>query len=147
MGQATPNPQTRLAERCRKIYNDATTLAECTKARNEMHAMWLVALDLDAPPESMHTIDKYIALINAKELAAIKPAVALVSSNQDKIKLSLEDYYSAELERTGRCENLNVTAEELSARAKMKYGSDSAAATGTVLCDLIVRLVDSLEWD
>ncbi|MCP4083251.1 MAG: hypothetical protein GY743_23775 [Planctomycetaceae bacterium] len=70
-----------------------------------------------------------------------------MTTQRDKIERSLEDYYSTELERTGRCENLNITAEELSARARKKYGADSAAATGTILCDLIVELVDSLEWD
>ncbi|MCP4186312.1 MAG: hypothetical protein GY763_01790, partial [Gammaproteobacteria bacterium] len=104
--QAERTPEYRIAQRCREIYNDANTLTEATAANRTLHAMWITALDLDASMESMYTIDKYIDMMHHKTLSLIPGAVKQMTTQRDKIERSLEDYYSTELERTGRCENL-----------------------------------------
>ncbi len=145
--QAERTPEYKIAQRCRKIYGAANTLAEANEACNSLHIMWLATLDLDASMESRHIINKYLEITRKKVITLIPGAVKQMTTQRDKIERSLEDYYSTELENTGKCENLGITAEELSARARKKYGSDSAAATGTVLCDLIDEFIESIEWD
>jgi len=60
---------------------------------------------------------------------------------------ALEDYYSMELERTGKCLDLGVTQANINTVAYTRYGRIDNGTSGSVLCDMIVEALDKVSWN